>query len=476
MLLEHAQLRQSSYKQKRIERRRIVCGCLDVREYDIRSALRVGLRTTDDVSRACGAGTHCGACLHWVTSIVGNPGGVPARIVSRRWLSPDLVQVRFDCREEQSFLPFAPGQYLRLSILSDAGWVTRPYTITSDSSEDAIREVIVRVLPGGALSSLLGANVVPDEIRIGAPSGEGFRHSSAREGLVFLVGGVGMTPAISALRPHLREGGVAVKGVCASFARRAPGAVRLLRRLCAEADVPLKVQRTDKVGFVSREDIDTLVKSHHRGVQWFLCGPQGFRETMREHLDKAGVWASRIHQEKFTPSIQPNTLPAARERTSPETRYFWLGCALVAGWCAQALLLPTFSKLVALQSEDTWRIGTGLALLLLIASQWILPLARARGSFASKGWERGHRIGGALSPILLFLHSRVLGYGVLGVLTFVFLFNTVLGLFDKTIVRNPARRETWMRLWLPAHIVVAMATTSLVFWHLYLVVAFRGPN
>jgi len=48
----------------------IVCLCRGVTERHIEATVAAGARTAGDVSRACGAGTDCGACHHLVAALV----------------------------------------------------------------------------------------------------------------------------------------------------------------------------------------------------------------------------------------------------------------------------------------------------------------------------------------------------------------------------------------------------------------------
>ena len=48
----------------------LICHCEGVRAEEIRTVVRVGARSVDDVTVACGAGGRCGGCLPAVADIV----------------------------------------------------------------------------------------------------------------------------------------------------------------------------------------------------------------------------------------------------------------------------------------------------------------------------------------------------------------------------------------------------------------------
>jgi bacterioferritin-associated ferredoxin len=53
----------------------IVCVCRGVSERQVEAVVAAGATTADQVSRACGAGSDCGACRFMVTEIAENARG-----------------------------------------------------------------------------------------------------------------------------------------------------------------------------------------------------------------------------------------------------------------------------------------------------------------------------------------------------------------------------------------------------------------
>jgi bacterioferritin-associated ferredoxin len=47
-----------------------VCICSQVREREVRGAIRSGARTEESVGDACGAGTGCGSCLDRICELI----------------------------------------------------------------------------------------------------------------------------------------------------------------------------------------------------------------------------------------------------------------------------------------------------------------------------------------------------------------------------------------------------------------------
>jgi bacterioferritin-associated ferredoxin len=53
----------------------IVCQCEAVCEKRLREAIAAGASTVEEVGRACGAGTGCGACREQIGVVLQNRGG-----------------------------------------------------------------------------------------------------------------------------------------------------------------------------------------------------------------------------------------------------------------------------------------------------------------------------------------------------------------------------------------------------------------
>jgi len=48
----------------------IICLCRDVSEREVETAVARGATTVSEVSRACGAGSDCGACHHLLAALI----------------------------------------------------------------------------------------------------------------------------------------------------------------------------------------------------------------------------------------------------------------------------------------------------------------------------------------------------------------------------------------------------------------------
>jgi hypothetical protein len=106
-----------------------------------------------------------------------------------------------------------------------------------------------------------------------------------------------------------------------------------------------------------------------------------------------------------------------------------------------------------------------------VAFQWLLALLRVNRSMrAARALYSWHQTAGALSPVLLFLHSTRMGFGYLFVLSTVYAGNNVLGLV------NPAafpRLKTFVPFWVVAHIALSVLLTVLIGYHVWTAVNYE---
>lgn len=468
---------------------RLLCSCLDVTTRDVAAWMRAGCTDAEQVCRRSGAASHCGSCVQLLTSAVGDPGGRPAR-AAVELLGPRLAQVTLRPEVGEAFdSRLRPGQHVVLSLREDDGWIARTYTVASAAEDAQARGLLVRLRPDGRMARALtrAAQHRDVGVQVSDPRGEAFARLRPGAPVLFVVAGVGVTPALSALRS---TDGPPVRRVVAFFQDEDEALEGALREACSRASVELTIERsgssrgrapmgtatawsTSRAGGQEPADVRALAREHP-DADWFVCGPPGFERLTRAHLRGGGVPDQNVHVERFLVAADDATAAPARARTVGEARAARAGLSLAALWLLW-MAAPRWDAAAALQSADAWRAVTGSILVATLAWMWVFPTLRMRGSFgAARRLESAHRVVGALSPLVLLLHQRSFGYGLLCVLSALWVFNTVLGCCDKTMIREAGRRERYARLWLPLHVTVSMVVTALAAWHVAMILLFRG--
>ena len=218
-------------------------------------------------------------------------------------------------------LAFDAGQYLTLTVETDAGDLQRCYTIASPPSRPDLLTITVKRVPDGPVSAWLHDRLrVCDTVQATGPHGRftAARHPSPR--YLFLSAGSGITPVMSMTR--LLHDGPEPCDVVFVHSARSPRDIIFrdeLELLAGRAGVAVTVvcegEAPDEPweGPTGLLNLRTLLRVapdlHEREV--FTCGPPPYMEAVRDMLDLAGVDPERCHVESFD-------LAARRRQTSGE--------------------------------------------------------------------------------------------------------------------------------------------------------------
>lgn len=267
----------------------------------------------------------------------------------------ELVDESNDCRSfylvdpyGQELPSFRPGQYLMIRpALAGAYQTTRCYSLSSSPNGRYWRITVKRqefgkrppTLPvkNGGLSQWLHRNIkVGDCLLVGEPSGHFFLPAENKRPLVLLAAGVGITPMASMLRWSLEvtpNRPVALLYQVKDFRHWPLGEnlhrwqqdfqnIRLLSFMSRSDESELADARKRLPGeFVSGKfDFFHALKVLPNPEQndYFMCGPEGWMQSLREGLIEAGVPESQVHWESFGGTgAQPAAANAGSVESTP---------------------------------------------------------------------------------------------------------------------------------------------------------------
>ena len=131
-----------------------------------------------------------------------HPGTISLRVSDIKKLSHDTKLYRFVSANPNKLLPpFRAGQYIGLTVDINGIRTSRPYSILSSPNQLVFYELGVKKKEGGFVSNYLLENVkIGDVLEATEPLGElSYNPIFHGDDLVFIAGGVGMTPFISLL-------------------------------------------------------------------------------------------------------------------------------------------------------------------------------------------------------------------------------------------------------------------------------------
>ncbi len=241
------------------------------------------------------------------------------RVTAVERLTDQAVAVSFAVPEElREEFAFEPGQHLTLRAEVDGQDVRRSYSICLSRTEARRRgelRVATARVPGGVMSAWLNDRVTAgDTISVMTPMGSFVcpTDPAATRHHVAVAGGSGITPVLSLLSTALEEepgsratlvfgnrrtDSIMFLEELMGLKNLYPGRFTLVNVLSREAqDVELFHGRIDRERF--EQFLATLVPVDDVD-EWYLCGPFGMVETVREVLAERGVDEHHVHHEVF---------------------------------------------------------------------------------------------------------------------------------------------------------------------------------
>ena len=224
----------------------------------------------------------------------------PFKVVGISQESHDVWSLHFDGKHRN----YKPGQFMIVQLERD-GKVSEshPFTISSSPTEDRLS---ISVKSVGDFTDTIGDTKISGTAYIDAPYGVfSFLNHDAQD-LVFIAGGIGITPLMSMLRyihtmklernvtliwGNKTEKDIVFKDELDKMAAEMPS-LKVVHIMSAQDDWP---------GEKGRVDAEKLKKhvSDFQDSQFFLCGPPVMMISVEKTLKSLGVSGKRIHYERF---------------------------------------------------------------------------------------------------------------------------------------------------------------------------------
>lgn len=201
---------------------------------------------------------------------------------------------------------YLPGQFLHLQLRRYDGLSSsHPFTMSSSPTQPLVSITSKAV---GDFTATLRKTETGDQAYIDAPYGIfSFLNAPEDRPLVFIAGGIGITPFMSMLR-YMRDLGIE-RDVHLIWANKHEQNLLFQEELAEiDDDLPgLKVllvmsNQADWAGERGRVDIDMLTRhlSDLREYEFFLCGPPPMTLAINQQLASAGVPPHQISREVFS--------------------------------------------------------------------------------------------------------------------------------------------------------------------------------
>jgi nitric-oxide synthase len=255
----------------------IVCACTNATAAALRIAAKRAT-TVDDLTRLTGAGGVCGGCRARLPVFLGELEATPCRL-SVEPLAVGAIRAVLEPIDADGLPAAKVGQYVRVEALIDGRWVGRPYTLTA--AESRRYELGVKLEQDGFFSNWLHLAPNGTLLRVLPPQGDVCPKPGDSRPLVYIVAGIGVTPAVAAARVLSSERNVRI---FYSY-RAADGAAYLeeLRQLAAAGRVTLEEHCTASLGRLDPVEVGQRLAALGP-CEAIVCGPGGFNRAFVETL------------------------------------------------------------------------------------------------------------------------------------------------------------------------------------------------
>ncbi|PIR42649.1 hypothetical protein CO058_03075 [candidate division WWE3 bacterium CG_4_9_14_0_2_um_filter_35_11] len=207
--------------------------------------------------------------------------------------------------KSKSKLKFKPGQFCFLRLNKERLYARHPFTISSSPNDDFLSFTIKQT---GRFTKALGELVKGEEVIIDGPFGNFLIRDDKRD-LVFIAGGVGITPFMSMIKDKLQNDNKDQKvtllcgsrnkediilkkyfdGIKESWFKK----VYILSNYGSSGDLD-----GYENGYINEEIVKKYVKDINSSI-FYICGPEGMKESVVNALKELGVGKRNIIIEDF---------------------------------------------------------------------------------------------------------------------------------------------------------------------------------
>jgi len=269
----------------------VACACTGASVAKIREHAAAGASTLGDIERACGAGGVCGGCRNRLSTLLGRENFT----LCQAKVSP-LCSRAVRLRLEPiggTFPSTSPGQHVAIDGLVDGAWMTRSYTVVQCTP--AALELGVKVEHYGQFSRWLAAQTEPILMRVSPPQGDAI--ASDGPPLMCLVAGIGVTPAVAALRVLSDQRRLDVTYIYHS--RNVAAYLEELEDAANDGLIEFRGICTTETGRPNLTSLIDTALTVSDSTEALVCGPPVWAETVTALLKEKGV---TVRTETFTHS------------------------------------------------------------------------------------------------------------------------------------------------------------------------------
>jgi ferredoxin-NADP reductase len=444
----------------------ILCSCLKLKRQEVEVVAKRSKNFKHIVS-STGAGSVCTGCQPLIHEIMGKKLWIDVNIITIENISSNVKLFTFESKNTV-FYNFRAGQYILVQGYINDRWEIRRYTLVSSEKDERHRKIMVKKEPYGLFSTWLhDDSIVNKDIRISQPQGIVNTTIKQKNTLVFIVAGIGITPAISFIKSIIdsKEETRFLHVIHSiSDSKQYIYKEQLEKYANQHLTISIEFHLVSEKGLLNIKDISALTEQHVNS-EFYLCGPSTFNQDIFNYLKESNIKKSNIHIDSF--------IMKAFEHVKPNKAYTFIGLVLLLAFIIQDVFTLKIPELERLQVDSDYRIYSGLFVLLFIAMQFIRSYNKASDTprMAANTYQM-HKRRAIFAPLIFFIHSSSFGVGYLFFLSLIYFSNFFVGVFNHELISDVKKRVRYYRIWLPLHILLSLFTLTMIALHIYVVGAY----
>ena len=238
----------------------------------------------------------------------GRPVEAKAFVNKVERIASDVVRLEMELADG-FWMDFRPGQFIQVKVPGTD--VFRSYSMATTAADLPRIELLIRILPGGAMSDWLVNRAAPDDVLdISGPFGQFFLKEKVRAPHVMIAGGTGLAPMLSMINA-LRAAPGRKPRVLLSFGCQTPEGLfarddlDLRGHWMPSLETRVSVDRGEPgEGVRVGNPVTALTAADGLTADSvaYLCGPPAMIEAARHHLESLGLSPDNIFAEQFVAS------------------------------------------------------------------------------------------------------------------------------------------------------------------------------
>ena len=198
---------------------------------------------------------------------------------------------------KKQMFPFEAGQFAFITINAAGFKEPHPFTISSGAKEDRLRFTIKAL--GDYTRRVQQELTTGGDVDIEGPYGK-FNPLNGRDKQVWVAGGIGITPFLSAMRSmEPGHGKTILFYYCVRTADEALFFDELKERAAQVGGVTISRLDSDKGERIDANAIKADIGSGMGDWEFYFCGPKPMTAAVCEGLSNLGVSKRRFHKEEF---------------------------------------------------------------------------------------------------------------------------------------------------------------------------------